>query len=524
MILRPVGWGCAGAVGLFIGFPNPLWQMPLAALLFPLALTVLGLGAQSKAQAFQQGWLTGLAGASAALYWIALPLHNVGMIPWIFAVPCAMALGAYVGLYAGLFSLVAFQLRQHPPFIRAMELGLVWYLLEFVRGFLFTGFSWLSLSTAFVPWPAFLQGASVLGGYALGGLFVTLLCWLCAPLLPPNAAQERADKRSLWQAHTRNGLAGASLLGLLLLGGYVHLRQQPVITAKTPDVLPVIFVEGNIDQNQKWEAAHQKSTVELYTRLTQKALQEHDGPPPLVVWPETAMPFYYQEHSLYNPALRNFATEHGITLVLGAPGYRKNAAERRFQIFNRAYLVSPSGSEAGFYEKEHLVPFGEYLPPLLAFDFLKPLLQGVGDFTVGTAVAPLQTGDLSLGMLICYESIFPELAQERVRQGANILLNISNDGWFGESSAAEQHLQLAAVRSVEQGRWLLRGTNTGISAVFDHVGRLVARGGQFTAQAVPAFMQLRTQTTPYHALAPWLPWLALGLFVFLFMLAHFRRV
>lgn len=518
--VRPVAWGSVGALGLFIGFPNPFWHLPLAVLLFPLALTVLGLSAQRKMQAFRQGWLIGLVGASAALYWIALPLHNVGMIPWIFAVPCAMALGAYVGLYAGIFSLAAFQLRRHAPFIRALELGIIWYLLEFVRGFLFTGFSWLNLGTAFVPWPILLQGASVVGGYALGGVFVTLVCWLCYPLLPRAAAADR----SLQGERLRNIAAGVCLLALLLLGGYWQLQQQPELVARAPGVLPVIFVEGNIDQNQKWEAKYQKSTVDIYTTLTQMALQRHEGQPPLVIWPETAMPFYYQEHSQYNPALRKFVAEHGITLLLGAPGYRKNLEKRSFHIFNRAYLISPNGSDAGFYEKTHLVPFGEYLPPLLAFDFLKPLLQGVGDFTVGTSVAPLQAGNMSLGMLICYESIFPELAQERVRQGANVLLNISNDGWFGNSSAAEQHLQLAAMRSVEQGRWLLRGTNTGISAVFDHLGRLVAKGGQFSAQAVPAFMQLRSQTTPYHALAQRLPWLALALFVFLFIIGHFRRV
>lgn len=524
MTTRPIAWGCAGALGLFAGFPNPFGQFPLAVLLFPLALTILGLSAQRKVQAFRLGWLTGLVGASAALYWIALPLHNVGMIPWIFAVPCAMALGAYVGLYAGLFSLAAYQLRLHAPFIRALELGLAWYLLEFVRGFLFTGFSWLNLSTAFVPWPVFLQGASVVGGYALGGVFVTLVCWLGNPLLPHTAPHQCPNKSLFRQERLRNLVAGTCLLALLLLGGYWQLRQQPELVARAPGLLPVIFVEGNIDQNQKWEAKYQKSTVDIYTSLTQRALQKHEGPPPLVIWPETAMPFYYQEHSLYNPALRKFAAEHGITLLLGAPGYRKNLEKRSFHIFNRAYLISPTGNEAGFYEKTHLVPFGEYLPPLLAFDFLKPLLQGVGDFTVGTTTAPLQTGNLSLGMLICYESIFPELAQERVRQGANVLLNISNDGWFGNSSAAEQHLQLAAMRSVEQGRWLLRGTNTGISAVFDHLGRLVAKGGQFTAQTVPAFMQLRSQTTPYHALAPWLPWLGLALFVVFFIIGHFRRV
>lgn len=554
MTAHRILWGSAGALGLFLGFPNPFMHLPPLVLLLPLALCVLGMGASGKIAALRRGWLIGLVGASAALYWVALPLHTVGQIPWLLAIPCVMALGAYVGLYAGLFSTAAWLARKHPPGIRAMELGLLWYLLEWLRGFLFTGFSWLNLGSAFVPWPLFLQGASLVGGYALGGVYVTLICWLARPDLVSDTGRALCigpiiPKVRLWQGGKGPLLAGIALLGLLLLGGQWRLNQHPLVNARAPEVRPILFVEGNVDQNQKWDPKYQQSTVNLYLALTQKALTEHSGPPPLVIWPETSMPFYYQEHAQYNPLLRSFVAKHGITLLLGAPGYRKNLAERTHRVFNRAFLIAPDGSEAGFYEKEHLVPFGEYLPPWLAFDFLKPLLQGVGDFTPGSSVAPLRLAlknakgeqkktdvekpeqvqtelaqtELALGMLICYESIFPELAQARVEQGANVLLNISNDGWFGNSSAARQHLELAAVRSVEQGRWLLRGTNTGISAVYDPMGRLVAYGSQFVAQSVPAYMQLCTQTTRFHTLAPWLPGLGLALFVGLCILGHLRR-
>lgn len=554
MTARRIFWGSLGALGLFLGFPNPFQHLPPLVLLLPLALCVLGMEASGKVTALRRGWLTGLVGASAALYWVALPLHTVGQIPWLLTIPCVMALGAYVGLYAGLFSTAAWLLRKHSPGIRALELGLLWYLLEWVRGFLFTGFSWLNLGSAFVPWPLFLQGASVVGGYALGGVYVTLICWLARPELMSDA--ERANcvgplepRARLWSGNKGPLWAGIALLALLVLGGQWRLSQHPLVSPRSPGVRPVLFVEGNVDQNQKWDPKYQLTTVNLYLSLTQKALAEHRGPPPLVIWPETSMPFYYQEHARYNSLLRSFVAKHGITLILGAPGYRKNLEERSIRVFNRAFLLAPDGSEAGFYEKEHLVPFGEYLPPLLAFDFLKPILQGVGDFTPGSAVAPLrlapqsnkqeqptaeqpgntQSGteltedEMALGMLICYESIFPELAQERVKQGANILLNISNDGWFGNSSAARQHLELAAVRSIEQGRWLLRGTNTGISAVYDNMGRLVAYGSQFTAQSVPAYMKLCTPTTRFHALAPWLPGTGLALFVGLCILGHLRR-
>ena len=156
------------------------------------------------------------------------------------------------------------------------------------------------------------------------------------------------------------------------------------------------------------------------------------------------------------------------------------------------------------------MPFGEYLPSWLNWPFLEALLQGVGVYTEGTATGPLRYGDLALGMLICYEGIFPWLAQARVADGANILVDISNDGWFRGTPASRQHLYLTVLRALEQNRWLLRGTNTGISAVIDGRGRITARGPQFRAGTLAARARLETGESRYHRLAPWLPWLALA--------------
>lgn len=490
--------GLAGAAGLFLGFPNPLLHLPLLSLLYPAALYLLGRDAPDRRSAFRHGWLTGLAGAAAALYWLALPIHNVGGLPWALAVPCAVGIGIYVGLYGGVFCVCAHVLRTRPPLTRGVMLGLIWYLLELLRGTLLTGFPWLPQAAAFVPWPLFIQGASLVGAYALGGLLAMIACLL---------AEGRASCVIV---------AVALLLGLAGYGAArLNASDAPAGQAAMAScTVPVIFVEGNIDQNQKWEPALQQNTVDLYLRLSRTALLHRQGPPPLIIWPETAMPFYYQEHRLYTPVLRAFAREFQASLLLGAPGYLKNG-DRSFRIFNRAYLVDARGTDVGYYDKEHLVPFGEYLPPWVAFDFLKPLLQGIGDFTPGLAVAPLRSGNLALGMLICYESIFPELAQARVAAGANILVNISNDGWFGDSSAPEQHLQMTALRAVEQNRWLLRGTNTGISGIYDDRGRLVVRGTQFKAQSLAGEARLRSATSPYHRIASRIPYVAAVLLLLL---------
>lgn len=557
-------WGIAGALGLWLGFPNPVLHMPFLVLLYPAALVLLGLNAPKAIVAFRQGWLMGIAGASAALYWVAVPLHNVGGLPWPLAAPCAMALGAYVALYGGLFSAAAYSLRHHPPLVRGIELGLVWYFLELVRGFFCTGFPWLTLSAAFVPWPALLQGASVVGAYALAGIFVTLTVWFTTAVATAVARPQKLGPMRLATAPTLPFLCRPYVLLSLALLGFAGLLasgmwrlQEPVITDLSPLARPVFYIEGNIDQNQKWDSRWQQSTVARYLALSESALKTHaaktspaeqaekreqadaagqtevtprpdsaslvNAQSPLIIWPETSMPFYYQDHPLHGPSLRNFAAEYGVSLLLGAPGYIKDVPQRTFAIFNRAFLINASGKNTGYYDKEHLVPFGEYLPPLLAFDFFKALLQGVGDFTTGITTAPLQADGISLGMLICYESIFPELAQARVAQGADVLVNISNDGWFGDSSAADQHLELTALRSIEQGRWLLRGTNTGISATFDHLGRIITKGGQFKAQSIATYMVARSPLTIYHRIASYIPWLGLALFAVLFILGHFRQ-
>ena len=513
-----------GALGLWLGFPNALLHAPLLVLLYPAALYLLGVEASGKVDALRRGWISGLAGASAALYWVALPVYEVGGLPWALAAPCALGIGAYVGLYGGLFSFGAYLLRALPPLRRALACALLWYLLEVFRGFFLTGFPWLSLATAFVPWPAFIQAASLVGAYALGGWLVWAALCLASPWLV-NPCPSTPHKTKLSTALTVVTLAlGLALLLALPVYGLIQLRTDPLAAdcaalQAHPDAFPVIMVEGNIDQNQKWETAIQDSTVQLYMRLSREALSQwwdaqgaavasSASPTPLILWPETSMPFYFDQHPRYRPVLLDFARELGTPLLLGAPGLVR-PTPKSFQIFNRAYLLDGQGRPAGYYDKIHLVPFGEYVPPWLALEFLLPLLQGVGDFTPGGSTEPLRTGNLALGLLICYESIFPEIAREHVARGANVLVNISNDGWFGDSAAPEQHLQLAVMRAVEQGRWLLRSTNTGISAVVDHRGRLVMRGEQFKAQSLTSCARRMEGFTLFHVLQPWLPMAAL---------------
>lgn len=553
--------GMAGAAGIWLGFPNDLAGLPPLVLLWPVALAWLGLFAPTSAAALRRGWLCSMAGGMAALYWLTMPVHNVGGLPWLLAIPCALFIVACISSAGGLFAVAARLLRRRHPILWAIVLGLLWYVLEAVYA-LALGFPWLELSGALAAWPLLVQGADTVGAYGLSGLWVmaALLCAL--GLLPhpaatpcPNASpcptaapcKNRAedggqsDAKGGAQHGAGNGAGdGAAASGLpgtsgsgsgpgpgpagpnkswrpaslvcglamtcLLLGyGALRLHQHPLITDPVgPQSVQALFVEGNVDQNQKWLPAFQRQTVDLYLRLTYDALAQRPGEHPLIIWPETALPFFFETNQLHSPRVRQLPSVTGSPLLVGAPGLERRPDKKEPDVFNRAFLLTPpDGAVAGYYDKEHLVPFGEYLPEWLNWSFLEALLQGVGVYQTGTAIAPLRYDNLAMGMLICYEGIFPWLAQARVEDGANILVDISNDGWFGATPAPRQHLYLTALRAIEQNRWILRGTNTGISVVVDARGRLTMRGTQFREQALWGRAALESAPSLYHRLWPW---------------------
>ena len=493
--------GLIGALGLFFGMANPFFHLPLLALLFPVSLQWLGQTSSGRRQAFVRGWLTGMTGAAACLYWIAVPVIQVVGQHVLIGAGCALAVGCYVGLYGGLFGLLAYRARFFGLRRAVLAWALGWFLLEALRGWLFTGFPWLPLAAAFVPWTAWIQPAAWIGAYALGGLLAAFSCLAV---------------QSLRARQFRTACLGLFLLALIPISGNLRL----VDYEPGGKELRVALAQGNIDQNQKWDQRYQDMTLALYA-----ALSRGTGAA-LVVWPETSVPLDYPRHEL-SKLLRRYASDNNIWLLFGAPG--SEGRPGRENLFNRAWLISPLGRNKGMYEKEHLVPFGEYVPPFVNLSFLRGLLQGIGDFTPGTRTAPLVLDPadgrvaerLALGILICYETIFPELSRQRVAAGAQILLNISNDAWFGRSSAAEQHVHLSALRAVEQQRWLVRGTNTGISALVDPAGRIVQRSGLFTRETLKGSVYAVDKTTVFFQIFPWL--IPAGAAIFIPVLLFPRR-
>jgi len=243
-------------------------------------------------------------------------------------------------------------------------------------------------------------------------------------------------------------------------------------------------VQGNIEQDQKWSPAMRLKTVDIYTGLSEQAIARKDGPPALLVWPETALPFVISDNPYYRRLKEGLLTKEKIWLLSGAPFYKavegkKSQQAREFQSYNSAYLFTPEGKIAGRYDKQHLVPFGEYVPLSNYISLPGPFVENIGNFSSGKPIKPLSCQDAAIGVLICFESIFPKLARDWTAAGANLLVNITNDAWFGRSSAPWQHLSMGVFRAVENRRSLARAANTGVSALVNPLGRIIGTSPLF---------------------------------------------
>ncbi|BDV01013.1 apolipoprotein N-acyltransferase [Thermodesulfomicrobium sp. WS] len=445
---------------------------PPAIVLLPMALAAVGASAPSLGAAWRWGLTVSLPGYSLALTWVMVPVQTEGGLPFFLAAPCPVLLGALLAAYAGLFSFAVFFLKDHAqsPWT-PMTLGAVWASLELGRGVLFTGFPWLVLAQALVPWPWTLGLARWIGAFGLSGMLAAagsiLVLW--------------TGRRRLWALVP----AGIMLLPL------AFPLPEPLAT------LTAALVQGNIDQGQKWDPTLQEAILDTYLGLSRQAAQNH---PDLIIWPETATPFHPQDPGPLVDRLHAEAASWKTPLLFGAPAYSLvETAPPTYVLHNRAYLLGRDGKQVAWYDKEHLVPFGEYVPWGNWLPFLSKLVPGDYEFAPSAATAPLPLSrDVRLGVLICYEAIFPELARDRIRDGASILVNISNDAWFGDSAAPRQHLALTALRAVESGRAIFRATNTGITAAIAPDGTILKTLPQFTPSVLVAELPVLTSTTVYH--------------------------
>lgn len=479
----------------------------LAGLLLPLAFAPFGYGGVAVVSlmllfscwrgadprtAFRRGYWFGLGQFGFGIYWIFISLHDYGGASPVTAVLLTALLVAFLALYPAAVGWLARRgFRTSSPAVQLVWLfPAAWVVMEWLRGWFLTGLPWLLVGYTQTDTP--LRGiAPVLGTFG-----VSLATAMLAGLLAAAAV-------------TRGWVRRFVLVGILALLGLAATLNRICWTGPAGEPFLVAVLQGNIPQNQKWLPEAQRATIQMYVDLT----REHYGAR-LIVWPETAIPAFYQNVELVVvPELEAEARRHGSDLLIGVP-YFDRETEGYFN------AVVALGQQRGFYFKRHLVPFGEYLPlrPLLGF-MLDLLEIPLSDFSAGSDRQPLvHAAGYPVAITICYEDIFGQEALMGLPDAA-YLVNVTNDAWFGDSIAPHQHWQMARMRAIETGRYMVRATNTGVSGVIAADGSPVGVAPMFRKTGLEAKVTPMQGQTPYARFGDW-PVLSVVLAVFLAVAAH----
>ncbi|MEJ2491699.1 MAG: apolipoprotein N-acyltransferase [Desulfuromonadales bacterium] len=448
--------------GLLMACAFPLPDLPWLAwlALVPLILVM-------PRRPFKSGFVAGLVFFAVTLYWLNIVMTTYGHLPLVVSVFLALLLCAYLALYWGTATWAASRLLEFRDYPVAMTLPVLWVGLEFARAYLLTGFPWATLGYSQQAWLPMIQSAALI------------------------------------------------LIGLNTGYGFWRLGQD---LEHRDTTLDVALIQGNIPQELKWRPENQLKTVRTYRDLSLRA--ERAGAKDLIIWPEAAVPFYFQDGGILSTMVTKLPVETGVSLLFGSPAYQRDPSGIRY--LNSTFLLSPAGQVQGRSDKVHLVPFGEYVPLDRLLPFVDKIVVGIGDFSPGT-INPLALKDHRLGVLVCYEVIFPELARDYVNQGSDLLVNVTNDAWFGDSSAPWQHLAMARFRAIENRVWLARAANTGVTALIAPSGRIVDQTDLFVPAYLPGQIGLGARPGLYAHMGDLVPGLFLVISI-LWLLQTRRRL
>lgn len=489
----------AVTTGILLPYCFPKYDFGLLAwvALIPLHIALDGLS--RRTQAFWLGWLAGIIGSTGIMSWVVTAMTTYGKVPVVFSYGIMLLLTAYLGLYMALYSAGVVWFRMLVPRYGLFAAPCLWVTLELLRTYLFSGLPWSLLGYSQYRQLDLIQVADHLGVYGVSFLIVltnVALAELYLWVMPLFRGFRPA--RLPWELVT----TAAMLVGLSWAYSTSLIASEAVERPKAS--LHVGVVQPNIDQAIKWDQAYRDETLRRYDRLTESFGYGTD----LVVWPEAATPFIFEREPVYQLQLVAMANRASAPLLFGSPAVRFDTDRKPF-LLNSAYLLSPDGQLLGRYDKQHLVPFGEYIPlkSSLLF-FLEKLVEGIGDFQAGPGPTVLSfqlkepdgggpARRVKVGVVICYEVIFPDLVRRMATSGAEFLVTITNDAWFGDSSAPYQHFSMVVFRSVENHLAFVRAANTGISGFIDPFGRIIQASPIFTETALQAEIPVRQTRTFY---------------------------
>ena len=456
----------------------------------------VSLRAATPGQGFCLGYISGIIWYAGTCYWIYDTMHLYGGLSAPLAFLALFLFCLYLALYHGLFGLL-FSLTAGPRRDNRFALAaapFLWVAVEFARERV-TGFPWNLLGTAQVDNLSLSRIATWTGVFGVSFEIMLVNVAVAAAFLVPRKK--------------RNMLLIASLTAAAVLQAGRLIDAPPV-----PSDHAALLVQENIPVDKTWTRSAFESTLRELINLSVKSTNAgspgrlNTGKVDLIVWPESPTPFFTSD-PLFREPVSGMARESHSWIITGAIGTNPatQAGSSASQVFNSAALVSPSGEWSARYDKVHLVPFGEYLPFPRLFAFAGGLTKEVGEFHPGTSREPMDAGGERVGLFICYESVFPSEVRQFANNGAELFVNLSNDGWYGDSGAYAQHLNQTRMRAIENERWILSATNTGVTASIDPYGRTVTRLARKERNALIAPYALTSVTTLYTRYGDWFAWL-----------------
>jgi len=432
----------------------------------------------SPPQGFLLGYICGILWYAGTCYWIYDTMRQYGGLSAPAALLALFLFCCYLGLYHGLFGLLVSLLARARDYRQALVTApFLWVAVELARTRL-TGFPWNLLGIAQVDNVALCRITAWTGVYGISFEIVLVNVALAAAFLIPR------EKRS------------SMLIAALAAAAVLQAGRLVEAPPATPD-RAALLVQQNIPVSADWTPAYFQQTLGQLAQLTQNsAASSQLAKIDLIVWPESPAPFFTNDPR-FRDTLSAIARNTKTWIVTGSIGSNSARPNDDSPVFNSAAVISPTGEWTARYDKVHLVPFGEYLPFPSLFSFAGGLTKEVGAFGRGASRRPLDAGGQQLGIFICYESVFPDEVRQFAAQGAQVFVNISNDGWYGDSGAYAQHLNQTRMRAIENERWILSTTDTGVTASIDPWGRIAARVPRKERTTLIAPYAL-TSVTPFY--------------------------
>lgn len=445
------------------------------------------------------GFIAGFIFFIGVIYWVVIAMTKYGGMPFIVSIAVLILLSGYLAIYLALFTFLLSYFSCQPSAIsnqlRYVLAPFLWVALELIRAYFMTGFPWASLGYSQFKTLPIIQSADITGVYGVSFIIVMVNAAIASFI---ESIYEK-DKR---QFAIRYILVTTLFIISFLIYGYwkINIFENPPISPFNKGGLrgiKVALIQGNIEQDMKWDEKYQNEVFDAHVNLTMQASLDK---PDLIVWPESATPFYFQADRNFRSKMIELAQKERSFILFGTPGYE--ITDGKNVPYNRAYLLSPHGDVAGKYDKIHLVPFGEYVPLRKILFFIDKMVVGIGDFQSGEeyTIFKVQSSKFkaqsSFGVLICFEVIFPDLVRRFVKNGAEFLVNITNDGWYGKTAASSQHIAMVAFRAVENRVPVVRAANTGISGIIEPTGKITKETEIFTRTYISGEINIATPLHP----------------------------